>query len=464
MGAEPVREMEAFENEGAAAPPESWELADLEESMKKLLAPSKVQVSDPPLEKIDISSSDNGDGLAESINQVDQFLRDALQNPRDRLTILRMEQLVEKFIQNPSQQQLEFEQLPTSYLRLVAHRVAQHYYLQSMVVIDHYSADGSGSKIIARKTCDSRYPAIRLADIPVNLPQDEKTSAVKFEIKQRTQKGSQIGDRHSSSMNSCDNLTKSVEERKEEYNKARARIFNSSYTGDLGGTSGEEEFGALDYEQCCSIGAPKPEGKHNKDHLQNNHAKGLSDSSSGACRINNSKGEREPNGRVKTNNGRVAIFRDREKDRKDPDYNRSYDRYHQRFDPGFGLNLGPFSMQAVYAPPVNYNTEFPQLGAQHRAQIHMELPPHSVATHGRGPWVPPQSTMGYGPPDAMMRPFNPGHMGAHSASSMYLQSSQFACPSPAMTYVHPHECFQQSLAHPHVQHQPESSFGQARRH
>ncbi|KAF5185531.1 R3h domain-containing protein, partial [Thalictrum thalictroides] len=71
------------------------------------------------------------------INQVDQFLREALQNPRERLSILRMEQDVVKFIRDPTQQQLEFQQLPTSYLRLAAHRVAQHYYLQSMVILDN---------------------------------------------------------------------------------------------------------------------------------------------------------------------------------------------------------------------------------------------------------------------------------------------------------------------------------------
>jgi hypothetical protein len=36
--------------------------------------------------------------------------------------------------------------------------------------------------------------------------------------------------------------------------------------------------------------------------------------------------EKEPIGRYRPNN-RVAIFRDREVERKDPDFDRSYDRY-----------------------------------------------------------------------------------------------------------------------------------------
>eukprot|EP01018_Ginkgo_biloba_P012750 Gb_08871 [translate_table: standard] len=456
----------SLDDQGA---PDSWELADLDESMKRLLVSSKSSQSQVPDYPPDTSTgtglvpspAENDGVLAEKINQVDQFLREAIQNPRERLSVLRMEQDVEKFIQNPRQQQLEFPQLPTSYLRLAAHRVAQHYCLQSMVVVDNNSLDGSGSKIIAQKTSESRYPPIRLADIPVTLPQDEKNNVGKVAIKQRPQKGSQSISgisNHSSKLNHA----KSVEERKEEYNKARARIFSISSSGSLGGKSAEEETAALDNWQCCSLVALKPEEKASVDDLRNNHAKGQSDSSSGIGRVNKTKGEREPVGRGKTNNSRVAIFRDRETDRKDPDYDRSYDRYTQRFDPGFGFNLGPYSMQAMYAPAVNYNTEFPQLGAPHRAQIHMEAPPRPIPQHVRGPWVASPSTIGYGPPDTMMGPFNPSHMGAPSASAMYLHSSQFACPGPAMNYVHPHERIQQSLSHPSIHQQPEASFGQAR--
>ena len=71
-------------------------------------------------------------------------------------------------------------------------------------------------------------------------------------------------------------------------------------------------------------------------------------------------------------------------------------------------------MQGLYAPLVNYNTEFPQLETPHKT---------------------------------------------HSLPAMYLQSSQFACPGPAMSYIHLHEQFQQSLARPYLQQQPDSSFG-----
>ena len=227
-----------------------------------------------------------------------------------------MEQDIENFIHDSTQQQLEFQQLPTSYLRLAAHRVAQHYSLQSMVLLDNNLPDGSGSKIIVRKTSECQLPLIRLADIPVNLP-PEDSGVIKVAIKQRPQKRSQsVSSANSHSYKA--NSSKSVEERKEEYNRARARIFNSSSFTGIGVGKPESELRMQDSFQ-------KMEEKPIAGSSDVNICRGLVDSSS-SNRIARSRTEKEPIGRYKPNN-RVAIFRDREVDRKDPDYDRSYDRY-----------------------------------------------------------------------------------------------------------------------------------------
>lgn len=233
-----------------------------------------------------------------------------------------MEQDVEKFIRDPTRQQMEFQQLPTSYLRLAAHRVAQHYSLQSMVLLDNSLPDGSGSRIIVRKTSECRMPLIRLADIPVNLP-SEGGVVVKVAIKQRPQKGSNIASGSNSHLSKANSL-KSVEERKEEYNRARARIFNSSSFN--GGVSARPECESRTHEgfQHVPRVALKTEEKPALTGGPDlNGGRGLIDSASG--RSARSRTEREPVGRAKTTS-RVAIFRDREIDRKDPDYDRSYDR------------------------------------------------------------------------------------------------------------------------------------------
>lgn len=399
--------------------------------------------------------SSSGGVLENMVDTVDQFLREALQNPRERLSVLRMEQDVEKFIRDSSQQQMEFQQLPTSYLRLAAHRVAQHYSLQSMVLLDNTLPDGSGSRIIVRKTSECRLPLIRLADIPVNIPTEGLTSsAVKVAIKQRPNKRSQnSGGANSNSLKN--NSLKSVEERKEEYNRARARIFSSTSSSSGGKQENEPRMQEV-FQQHSPLGTSKIE---EVSAPEVSIGRASVDSSAGSSRSGRSRTEKEPIVRSRSNS-RVAIFRDREVERKDPDYDRNYDRYAQRFDPGFGFNGGSYAIQPMYTPVVNYNTEFPQLGSGHRSPISTEHQPRALPQHLPGPWVPPSSPagLGYRPPDAMMTPFSPNHAGPHSASTLYMQ---YQCQRPGMTFIHPHDQVHQHYTQSQQQ-QSDASFGLAR--
>jgi hypothetical protein len=270
--------------------------------------------------------------------------------------VLRIEQDVLNLIQDPNQQQIEFNQLPTSYLRLAAHRVAQHYSLQSMVLMDNNSLpDGSGSTIIVRKTAECKLPVIRLADIPVKLP-SENNAVMKVAIKTRPQKQSQVHN-NANSNSGKKNSSKSMEERKEEYNRARARIFNStdnggtvggkpecetrqqdnSFNGSSGFTRGEDKYASVSDVSSSRgiIGSSTNTGRglietstytsRGLVEPSTNTSRGLVDSSTNTSRAR-SRTEKESVGRYRQSN-RVAIFRDREIDRKDPDYDRSYDRY-----------------------------------------------------------------------------------------------------------------------------------------
>nr|XP_043632581.1 uncharacterized protein LOC122603825 [Erigeron canadensis] len=455
-----------------AAPPDSWEVADLDATMSRLMLNSKrdnnndknsglttTTTTNSSSEFVSDSSvpvsSSSGGVLEDLIDSVDQFLREALQNPRERLSVLRMEQDVEKFIRDPLQQQMEFQQLPTSYLRLAAHRVAQHYSLQSMVLLDNTLPDGSGSRIIVRKTSDCRIPLIRLADIPVNLPTEDglSSSVAKVAIKQRPNKRSQnSGGANSNSTKN--NSLKSVEERKEEYNRARARIFSSTSSSSGGKQENEPRMQEV-FQQHSPLVTSKIEEVSVPDVSTGRVSV---DSSAGSSRSGRVRTEKEPIVRSRSNS-RVAIFRDREVERKDPDYDRSYDRYAQRFDPGFGFNGGSYAIQPMYTPVVNYNTEFPQLGSAHRSPISGERQPCALPQHLPGPWVPPSSPagLGYRPPDAMMTPFSPNHA-PHSASTLYMQ---YPCQRPGMTFIHPHEQVHQHYAQSQ-QPQPDASFGLAR--
>ncbi|KAJ0873307.1 putative R3H domain, SUZ domain, R3H domain superfamily protein [Helianthus annuus] len=435
-------------------PPDSWEVADLDATMSRLMLSSKPETNNLSANCSSAPArSSSGGALEEMVNSVDQFLREALQNPRERLSVLRMEQDVEKFIRDPTRQQMEFQQLPTSYLRLAAHRVAQHYFLQSTVLLDNTLPEGSGTRIIIYKTSGPRLPLIRLADIPVKLPTDDSTNnVVKVAIKQRPNKKSQIAGANSNLQKS--NSLKSVEERKEEYNRARARIFcSSSFNG-----SGKQVSDSRMHEgfRQGSLGAIKAEEVSSSTGTNVNSGRGSVTSvadtgSASSVRID------EPISRSR-NNGKVAIFRDHEVERKDPDYDRSYDRYAQRFDPGFGFNGGSYPIQPMYAPVVTYNTEFPQLGSAHThrvSPISAEHHPLTLTQQLPGPWVAPSSpaSIGYRPPESMVGPFNPNH-----GSTLYMQ---YPTQRSGVTFIHPHEHAHQQLAQ-FQQQQSDASFGLAR--
>ncbi|PWA99152.1 R3H domain-containing protein, viridiplantae [Artemisia annua] len=436
---------------------DSWEAADIDLAMTRLmLNPNRTSTtSDVIINGVTDSSSVNESSSL--LDSVDQFLRDALQNPRERLSVLRMEQDVEKFIRDPSQQQMEFQQLPTSYLRLAAHRVAQHYSLQSMVLLDNTLPDGSGSRIIVRKTSECRVPSIRLADIPVNIPTDDiSSSVVKVAIKQRPNTRSQGGGADSNSLKN--NSLKSVEERKEEYNRARARIFSSSSSSSGGKQESEPRMEEV-LQHNSSLGSSRIEKVVSEPNVSI-IGRGSVDSSAGSSTSGRSRTEKEPIVRSRSNS-RVAIFRDREVERNDPDYDRNYDRYAQRFDPGFGFNGGSYAIQPMYTPVVNYNTEFPQLGPAHRSPVPAEHQSRVLPQHLPAPWIPPSSPagIGYRPPDAMMTQFSPTHAGPHSASTLYVQ---YPCHRPGMTFIHPHEQIHQHYAQSQQQQQSDASFGLAR--
>ncbi|KAJ0249487.1 SUZ domain-containing protein [Hirschfeldia incana] len=281
--------------------------------------------------------------MTEKEAMVDPFLVEALQNPRHRLTILRMELDIQKFFQNPDQLQFEFQPFPTSYLRLAAHRVAQHYGLVTMSLENGNGAvDGSDNRILATKTAESRFPSVCLSDIPVKQPEIGKPEGFKIAIKARPKRGSGSG---GSGSGVQQNLLRSVEERKEEYDKARARIFNSPSSSD------SEDSSSL-------LRAPPPlppvEGVN-----RNETEVAVSNSSVDA-------GSRS---------SRVAIIRDREKDRYDPDYDRSYERY--VVDPAYryvrvmppGQSFNPMPMHVPF-----HDGGFPQMARGPQANLNYGHP------------------------------------------------------------------------------------------
>ncbi|XP_034441402.1 R3H domain-containing protein 2 isoform X7 [Hippoglossus hippoglossus] len=146
---------------------------------------------------------------------VHEFLVNTLKNnPRDRMMLLKLEQDILEFINDDNNQYKKFPQM-TSYHRMLLHRVAAYFGM------DH-NVDQTGKAVIINKTGNTRIPEQRFSE----HIKDERNMDFqkKFILK-----------RDDASMDKDDNQirvplqdgrrSKSIEEREEEYQRVRDRIF-----------------------------------------------------------------------------------------------------------------------------------------------------------------------------------------------------------------------------------------------
>lgn len=333
------------------------------------------------------------------LSMVDPFLVEALQNPRHRLTILRMELDIQKFFQNSDLQQFEFPHFPTSYLRLAAHRVAQHYGLQTMV--QDNVVDGQGAKILVTRTPESKYPAVRLSDVPPKQSDNDKYEKMKIVIQPRpsnnSSKDSESGAKRSP--------VRTVEERKEEYDRARARIFNSPISSES-----RDSLVRVASDLKNSI-----EENESSSRLLLDMEKSLSIREGGTS-------------------SRVAIFRDREKELSDPDYDRNYVRYVKSVPSGQCFSMAPFDVQKFQPPYVHYDAVFPQVS---------QLPNAQASPNYRNPSLGPYHAMRFN---------------QTSNDGVFMQ-----WPTQSMIYAHSYDQVRHAFFQPAFCQQP-LSFGYSQNH
>jgi len=337
---------------------------------------------------VEATESENGAVLEQKpayVSMVDPFLVEALQNPRHRLTILRMELDVQMFLENSSMQQFEFPHFPTSYLRLAAHRVAQHYGLQTMV--QDNTLEGQGIRILVTKKPESKFPAVRLSDVPSKESENDKLDHIKIVIRPRPKASSN----DANGLGLKRNPVRTVEERKEEYDRARARIFSgfsNSETEDVLDRAGSDgrNLTVVEDEVSRNLGVDEDRSVYTRE-------------------IGNSS--------------RVAILRDREKDRTDPDYDRSYDRYVKSIPSNQSFSPAPFNVQKFQPPFVQYDSIFPQPG---------HMPPQTPFNY-RSPAMSPYCAMGLDQTsrDALYMQW-PSHSMMYAQSYDQLRQSFFQAP------------------------------------
>ncbi|XP_030634039.1 R3H domain-containing protein 2 [Chanos chanos] len=176
-----------------------------EEREKKDKTPRKMLSRDSSQEYTDSTGID-----------VHEFLVNTLKNnPRDRMMLLKLEQDILEFISDDNNQYKKFPQM-TSYHRMLLHRVAAYFGM------DH-NVDQTGKAVIINKTGNTRIPEQRFSE---HIKDERNMDFQKKFILKRDDASMDKDDNQVDRVPLQDGRrSKSIEEREEEYQRVRDRIF-----------------------------------------------------------------------------------------------------------------------------------------------------------------------------------------------------------------------------------------------
>lgn len=220
------------------------------------------------------------DGASQPPPVPDEKLLEALQSPRDRLFVLKLEQDVLDFLRNTGEKELDVPNCNAFY-RMLAHRFADYYLLGHVV-------DPVTSAVKITKTPYSRMPP-PLSSLPSSLSSGPETPPIIVPARKIMRRGESGGtpsgtnttansegpskttseagaDSGSDAGQGPRKLTR--EEREAKYKEARQRIFGSAEDGDLGESANNSE--SKDMSRSSSAA-----GKKNKKKNRNNDDDGF---------------------------------------------------------------------------------------------------------------------------------------------------------------------------------------------
>ncbi|NXH86222.1 R3HD1 protein, partial [Edolisoma coerulescens] len=144
-----------------------------------------------------------------------EFLVNTLKNnPRDRMMLLKLEQEILDFIGNNELPRKKFPPM-TSYHRMLLHRVAAYFGLE-------HNVDQSGKSVIVNKTSNTRIPDQKFCE---HIKDEKSDDFQKRYILKRDNSSLDKDDNQMRIRLKDDRRSKSIEEREEEYQRARERIF-----------------------------------------------------------------------------------------------------------------------------------------------------------------------------------------------------------------------------------------------
>ncbi|XP_013866130.1 R3H domain-containing protein 1 [Austrofundulus limnaeus] len=218
----------SFENEERGAKDQAEKEGGCDKVEKPEKAPRKMLSRD--------SSQDYTDSTGIDLHE---FLVNTLKgNPRDRIMLLKLEQDILDFISNNESQKRKFPPM-TSYHRMLLHRVAAYFGM------DH-NVDPSGKSVVINKTINTRIPDQKFSE---HIKDDRVDDFQKRYILKRDNSSFDCEDGTIRMRLKADKRSKSMEEREEEYQRARERIF--AHDGDhfIFDKSTQEEHSCMSTQQ-----------------------------------------------------------------------------------------------------------------------------------------------------------------------------------------------------------------------
>ncbi|ETV68792.1 hypothetical protein H257_15355 [Aphanomyces astaci] len=285
------------------------------------------------------------------LSPLDPVLVAALENSRERLTLLQFEDQIVTFLKNPREHELVLPSL-SSYHRLIVHRLAERCHLEHQTA-DYYHATGydpNAVRVVTLfKTPRCAVPSILLIDLAADtappLP-THHTPAHPPKIMSRKKGAGTAHKHHKTPAASSD--PRSMQDREKAYAEARARIFGDEAAPDKGvasvpPTASASSAAANQPSSTKSPAAPSTRPTPTSKHLQQpQHGATTHPHHHHAPHQQDWKQSK-------------AQYRDRQKELNDPDFA----RHHQPRGPPPSYTQSYNSPQAPRYPSYEYYTPPP---------------------------------------------------------------------------------------------------------
>ncbi|KAG6956899.1 hypothetical protein JG687_00010310 [Phytophthora cactorum] len=304
-----------------------------------------------------------GTATASAHGPLDPVLVAGLENARERMTLLKFEDQIVRFLKNPREPHLNFPPL-SSYHRLIVHRLAQRCGLEHQTG-DYNPYENSSARVVTLfKTAQSAVPRVLLIDLSADRQTPTVTPASAPRIMMRKRSASRPG-ANGGRGNGADKATPSLQDRERAYAEARARIFGedngntaaesvsssspSSTTSSAHETSGSGPSTYNNGPRYGSRQAAGPDGSRGFG-----RGRGAVSSSGNASGSHSRSPKGRPSGSDSNEHSRSlpsapnaanwkeskVLWRNREQELNDPDFTRNHDAFRPRSSGGASSGSG----------------------------------------------------------------------------------------------------------------------------